>query len=349
VIAHEIEDDLIISHRGDHFPLLDDPESLQVGIVVIGRNEGQRLVDCLTSLAAHQRRTVYVDSGSTDGSPSAAAQLIDVVLQLDMSIPFTAARARNVGFDALIERWPDTKFVQFVDGDCLLDAQWLKISTAFLAEHENVGLVFGRRRERYPDGTIYNALCDREWDGPAGQVQECGGDILIRAFALQEVGGYSNDLIAGEEPELCVRLREKGWLIWRVAHEMTLHDANITRFDQWWRRSRRSGHAYAEVSWIHRKSAFGIWKRGVSRAVFWGALLPFSAIAGAAIHPTALSMLLLYPFQIVRLALRQGGGADGRWRNAIFDVLGKFPEMQGVFQFYLNQILKRRQSIIEYK
>jgi GT2 family glycosyltransferase len=349
VITHEIEDDLAASRREADAGLLDRPHFSQVGIVVIGRNEGQRLIDCLNSLGANRDRTVYVDSGSTDGSPEAAAQMAAVVLRLDMSIPFTAARARNVGFDALMQRWPETDFVQFIDGDCVLDDQWLGNSTNFLVEHENVGLVFGRRRERHPDRTIFNALCDREWDGPPGQALECGGDILIRASALQDVGGYSNGLIAGEEPELCIRLRQEGWLIWRLASEMTRHDANITRFGQWWRRSVRAGHAFAQVSRLHRKSPFRIWKRNVGRAVFWGGLLPLAAVAGAVVNPVALCVLALYPIQIFRLGRRQDSGVDGRWRNAAFDVLGKFPELQGVLQFHANRLMKRQQSIIEYK
>lgn len=316
---------------------------------MIGRNEGQRLIDCLNSLKANRTRTVYVDSGSFDGSPEAAAKMAEVVLQLDMSIPFTAARARNLGFETLIRRWPDTDFVQFIDGDCLLDDQWLKTGIGFLIERESVGLVFGRRRERYPERTIFNALCDREWDGSPGAVQECGGDILIRAAALQKVGGYSSRLIAGEEPELCVRLRSEGWLIWRLTSEMTCHDADITRFGQWWRRSKRSGYAYAQVSLLHRKSPFRIWMRNVWRAVFWGGLLPLMAVAGAAVNPMALWILALYPMQILRLAWRRGSTPDGRWRNATFDVVGKFPEMQGVLQFHANKLMKRRQSIIEYK
>jgi GT2 family glycosyltransferase len=284
-----------------------------------------------------------------DGSIQAAQQRAPVVLQLDLSLPFTAARARNMGFNTLMRRWPDTNFVQFIDGDCQLDDQWLKAGRDFLVEHVNVGLVFGRRRERYPHRTIFNALCDREWDGPPGQAQECGGDILIRASALQEVGGYSSGLIAGEEPDLCVRLRQQGWLIWRLESEMTLHDANITRFGQWWRRSVRSGHAFAQVSLLHRHSPFRIWKRSVWRAVFWGGLLPLTAAVGAAISPMALWLLALYPFQVLRLVWRRRSTPDGRWRNATFDMLGKFPEMQGVLKFYFNQLTRRRPSIIEYK
>lgn len=43
-----------------------------VDAIVIGRNEGQRLIDCLGSLLGQVRRVIYVDSGSSDGSVEAA-------------------------------------------------------------------------------------------------------------------------------------------------------------------------------------------------------------------------------------------------------------------------------------
>ncbi|CDZ35990.1 glycosyltransferase [Neorhizobium galegae] len=320
-----------------------------VAIVVIGRNEGQRLVDCLNSLKSHRGRTVYVDSASTDGSAQAAAGLCAEVVRLDMTIPFTAARARNAGFDAVMRRWPDTIFVQFLDGDCELDTGWIATATTFLVMRKDVALVFGRRRERYPERTIFNAMCDREWDGVPGEAQACGGDVLIRASVLKDLGGYSGGLIAGEEPELCVRLRERGWKIWRLPSEMTRHDADISRLSQWWRRSVRCGHAYAQVSHLHRTSPSRIWTRNLRRAVFWGGLLPLVAIAGAVFHPAALALLLLYPLQLLRLARRARPALGNTLLFASFDVLGKFPEMQGVAQFYLNRLINRRQRIIEYK
>jgi hypothetical protein len=42
--------------------------SRDIGIVVIGRNEGDRLTRCLQSLQMENLPVIYVDSGSTDGS-----------------------------------------------------------------------------------------------------------------------------------------------------------------------------------------------------------------------------------------------------------------------------------------
>jgi len=320
-----------------------------VCVVVIGRNEGQRLIDCLHSLKSHRERTIYVDSGSSDGSAEAAAKLCAQVVPLDMTIPFTAARARNAGFDAVMRRWPDTAFIQFLDGDCELDAKWIATAATFLVMRKDVALVFGRRRERHPDRTVFNAICDREWDGPPGEVPACGGDILIRASVLKDFGGYTCGLIAGEEPELCIRLRERGWKIWRLPSEMTRHDADISRLSQWWRRSVRCGHAYAQVFHLHRASPSRIWTRNLRRAVFWGGLLPFAALACTAFYPAAFALLLVYPLQVLRLALRKTPKSGNRWIFAAFDVLGKFPEMQGIAQFHLNRLVNRQQRIIEYK
>lgn len=321
-----------------------------LGVVAIGRNEGERLVACLDSLGLPGASVVYVDSGSSDGSVAMAQRKGAEVVTLDMGRPFTAARARNAGFAALQAREPDLEFVQFVDGDCRLAEGWIAEATAFLKENPQVAIVFGRRREMHPDRSIYNALCDREWSGAAGEATECGGDILIRTQAFRQASGYAEELIAGEEPDLCVRLRSAGWRIWRIEAEMTAHDADLTRFGQWWRRSVRAGHAFAEVSRRHAGSPFGIWTRSTQRAVVWGAALPALAVMGGLLlHPAFLLLLLAYPLQIIRIAVRDGATERANWVHAAFATLGKFAEMQGVAKYYLNRLFGRRQALIEYK
>ena len=221
-----------------------------VDAIVIGRNEGARLLACLASLRGQVRRVIYVDSGSVDGSVPAARGLGAEVLALDLAQPFTAARARNAGLGALIADPPE--FVQFVDGDCVLDAGWIATGLAGFAAHPRAVVVCGRRRERFPKVSIYNRLADLEWATPVGQADACGGDALMRFDAVQAVAGYRAGLIAGEEPELCLRLRRAGGEVWRLDAEMTLHDAALLRFGQWWRRSVRAGHAFAEGAPHHR-------------------------------------------------------------------------------------------------
>ena len=198
-----------------------------------------------------------------------------------MSVPFTAARARNAGFRRLLEVSPDLDFVQFVDGDCEINAGWLEIAASFLSSRTDVAAVAGRLRERHPDRSVYNWLCGREWDGPAGEVRACGGIVMMRATALETVGGYRDDLIAGEEPELCVRLRAKGWRIWRLDAEMALHDAAMTQFSQWWRRAARAGYAFAQGAYLHGGAPERHWVWESRRAWLWGMWLPLMCLACA--------------------------------------------------------------------
>ncbi len=312
-----------------------------VDAVVIGRNEGERLVACLASLAGQVRRIVYVDSGSTDGSLEAARAAGAEALELDLSRPFTAARARNAGLKALKSDPPE--FVQFIDGDCVLRMGWIDRGVKFLTDNLRAAVVCGRRRERHPEKSVYNTLIDAEWNTPLGETKACGGDALMRYQAVQAVGGYREDLIAGEEPELCLRLRAKGWTIWRIDAEMTWHDAAITRFAQWWKRTERAGHAFAEGAARFSTPQAPHWQAETRRIWLWGVAIPLVALVGSLLHPAFLALVLIYPAQVLRLKGRMG------WAAAFFNTLGKFPEAQGALRFHLRRLSRAESQLIEYK
>lgn len=321
----------------------------RVGAVVIGRNEGDRLRACLASLAGAVDVVVYVDSGSSDGSVALARAMGARVVALDRNRPFGAARARNAGLAALREE-PDIAFVQLVDGDCAVQPGWIAAARACLAADPRLAIVCGRRRERDPGASVFNRLCDREWDTPVGEARACGGDALVRAGALAAIGGFREDLIAGEEPELCLRLRRAGWRIRRIDHEMTLHDAAMTRVSQWWRRAERAGHAFAEGAALHGAGPERHWVAQTRRALAWGLVLPIVAILAAlAFGPPALALLAAYPLQIVRLAQRDGGGRAS-WEWATFVTLAKIPEAIGTLRFLIGRrLMGRRPRLLEYK
>lgn len=320
-------------------------ETVTVGAVVIGRNEGARLIACLSSLKAVLPRLVYVDSGSSDGSVEAARALGADVVVLDLTSPFTAARARNAGWKRLLAQHPETRFVQFVDGDCTVVQGWVEVASDFLDSHPEYAIVCGRRRERNPGESVYNHLCDLEWNTPIGDALACGGDAMVRADALAVSAGYRDDLIAGEEPEWCVRLRDAGWKIRRIDHEMTLHDAAMHRFSQWWQRSKRAGFAFAEGAHLHGAPPYFHWVKETRRAALWGALIPASALLFTLAWGPSLAMWpLLYAVQVIRLRIR---GRD--WPSAFFLTIGKLAEARGVAQFHIERLLGRRSKIIEYK
>jgi GT2 family glycosyltransferase len=317
--------------------------------VVIGRNEGDRLVACFKSVQPTASCVVYVDSGSTDDSKQTAEQLGIQTLSLDPRAPFTAARARNEGFELVRQINPAIQFVQFIDGDCELVDGWLTAAIDFMKHHGDVALVCGRRRERYVSGSIYNKLCDFEWDTPVGQTSACGGDALVRAEAFESVGGYRAQLIAGEEPELCLRLSERGWKIWRIATEMTLHDAAMTRFSQWWVRTVRYGYGITQLLWLHGRTSSPLWKRQFARSCLWGGLLPGAVLLASLMHPTALLIFAIYPLQVCRIAVTKKSMSTASWIYASYMVLAKFAEFQGVIKFYWIGLRRQPREIIEYK
>jgi glycosyltransferase involved in cell wall biosynthesis len=327
-------------------------KSNDLGIVVIGRNEGQRLIDCLSSLQQYVGRVVYVDSGSNDDSVANAEKANAIVVRLDPSIPFTAARARNEGFAKLTAMHPDCRYVQFIDGDCQLNSAWLGAALPFVASREDVAVVCGRRRERFPEKSIYNRLCDIEWDTPIGEASACGGDSLMRVNAFQAVGGFTGGLIAGEEPELCAQLRQRGWKIWRLAEEMTVHDAAMVRFDQWWRRAIRGGYGGAEVFWFPRSSSqLGpkIYRRETASAIFWCAAIPLAIVIATFVRPYLIGLAVVYPLQICRIAFRRGVWNSESWIYASFTVLGKFAALYGILKYWWRRSVRRGTELIEYK
>lgn len=319
-------------------------EPADIGAVVIGRNEGARLVRCLASLQGRVGRIVYVDSGSTDGSVDAARAAGADVVELDLSRPFTAARARNAGLEKLKTAQRPARYVQFVDGDCELTENWPPAAAAFLEQNEDVAVVCGRLVERHPEASLWNRLMDMEWQGAAGETKACGGIAMMRLDALRAVGGFNPDLIAGEEPELCLRLRGDGWKVWRLEDEMGFHDAAMMRFGQWWRRSLRAGHAFAEGYAMHGGPPERMNADRVRRALIWGLGVPVFAVLGLAATPLALLVLLAWPLQMVRLRLR-----GEPWIRAVFLTIGKLPEALGILRYRLRRLRNRPAELIEYK
>jgi GT2 family glycosyltransferase len=318
--------------------------------VVIGRNEGARLGPSLKSVQAAGLRAVYVDSGSADESPALATKLEVPLVELDFSRPFSAGRARNEGVREILRRWPETAYVVFLDGDCTLDAAFPTAAAATLDEHANCAIVTGHLAERYPDASIYNRLCSIEWASPAGIVEtmsSLGGIMTIRVSAFQAVHGFNEQAIAGEEPDLGVRLGLAGYTMIKIDRPMATHDAHMFSFRQWWIRAVRGGHALAHGYAEHREG-----RRELLSALFWGLALPAAILA--LIWPTrGFSLLLVAGYGIIGWRvywhyLRSGRTPSDAWLVSRFNIYSRFAHMVGVLRYCANR-LRGRFHIIEYK
>lgn len=322
----------------------------QILLVVIGRNEGKRLLSCLTSLKNFLPQIIYVDSGSTDQSVKNASNFGVTVVELNKNKPFTAARARNEGFEVGFRKWPSIHYVQFVDGDCEVIPEWIEKAYDFLESNPTVAVACGRRSEKFPNSSIYNKMCDIEWNTEVGPALSCGGDALIRASVFKVAKGYNPNLIAGEEPELCFRIKKLNYQIYRLDNAMTLHDANILYFSQWAKRVRRAGFAYANGRWIHAE----LYPNQIKNTLFYAFCVPLFSLFLLFFSNFLTGLIFFIFIQVylilkVSFAYRKKGTLNSILLYSCFLTLAKYFQFLGLLDFYLHKILGKRRKLIEYK
>ena len=324
-----------------------------VSVVVIGRNEGARLVRCLESIVAMETdgfavETLYVDSASTDGSPQRVAALGAKVIEVRPQRP-SAALGRNAGWRAT-----GADFVLFLDGDTQLHPLFVRRALEAMRDPA-VAVVWGHRREAHPEQSSYVRALDLDWIYRAGPGEFCGGDALMRRDVLEQVGGFDASLIAGEEPELCRRIRAQGHAILHIDAPMTLHDLAITRFSAYWKRAYRAGHAYAELAARFKGSDDPLWQAEARRNLFHGGLL----LAMVAVLP----MTIFWPWLgagivagvfglLGRTFLRcawKSGDLNTRLLYAVHSHFQQLPILAGQVGYRLGVRSGRQHRLIEYK
>ena len=332
-----------------------DRQCFTTAVVVIGRNEGERLMACLASLSSLGLLVVYVDSGSSDGSPQRAKPYCAEVVALNPSRPFSAARARNEGFLAVMTRQPETQLVQFIVGDCTLLPGWISSAAQAMEADPQRAVVIGPLQERNPNASIYNRLCSLEWKSLPGDLQNfgnLGGIMLVRASVFAELKGFNENVIAGEDSEFGVRVGAAGSKITKIATAMATHDADIHRFGQWWTRAVRSGHAIGQRFNLNGLSAARDCAKERRSVVVWGLALP-AAVLLLALPTRGLSLLLCLGYwvlaqRVTKYRLAQGDSPADARLYARFNTLGKIAEGLGLLKFQINKLFGRY-KIIEYK
>lgn len=324
-----------------------DPNSVGVGVVVIGRNEAARLGAALNSVLTTGAAVIYVDSRSRDNSIEIAHGLGVEALVLSDDKPINASRARNEGVAAILRMHPELRFLHLLDGDSTLDPGWLAAAVAYLDKAPEVGFICGRLREKDRDTNVFRRLCDLEWHRDPSPDAECGGLGMVRAEAFRAVGGLDETLIAGADPEFYARLKKAGWQVHAMPAPMGVHDSGMVSFRQWWTRSIKGGYAYAHAR------LWGGWRRERWSAIVWGGVLPAAFLLFALLFgPAVLGAFLVYPLQVVRIRLgsaRQSFSSADRWLYALACVTIKFPQCIGIGMFEYRRRTKRHGRLIEYK
>ena len=320
-----------------------------ISVVVIGRNEGPRLLKCIDSIQSSDYpnlEIICVDSASTDGSPECAEALGATLVRLQPEL-LSAALARNAGW-----RQAQGDFILFLDGDTVLEPHFITRAIAEL-ENPDVAVVWGHRREIAPEQSLYVRVLDLDWIYPPGDSLFCGGDALMRRSVLEKVGGFDDTLIAGEEPELCRRIRAQGYVIRHIDAPMTKHDLAVNNFSAYWKRAFRAGHAYAELAERFRNSEDPLWLAD-SRRNYKHALLLLSGLITLPLLPLpAASFLLLSAVALIlRSTLRSSwktSGLSTRFYYALHSHFQQIPILCGQLAYRRNQRCGRQQKLIEYK
>lgn len=327
----------------------------KLGFVVIGRNEGKRLHSCLNAIKEISQASpvIYVDSGSTDDSVPFAKSLDYEVVELDLSTPFTAARARNAGYLELVKLYPDIQYVQFLDGDCELQRGWIDSAINALDSSQDVGIVSGRRIEKNKKATIYNTLMDIEWDTPVGEAKAVPGDMCVKTSVLMQVKGFTENIISAEDDDFCIRVRELGYKVFRLDVAMTFHDANILHLRQWFKRSKRGGHGYANINHLHGGYPEYYFRRQLISVLFWGGIYPLALIIFSFISPViALVLLSVYLLFITKTIIRkwfEGHPLNVAISYGLLIYSGKIPELVGAFIYWKTYLTSGQHKLIEYK
>lgn len=285
-----------------------------ISVVIIGINVEKYLGACIDAVRAadypqQKIEIIFVDGGSSDLSVKIATDFEGVkVIELNDPHP-TPGRGRNAGYGL-----SSGEYIQFLDADTEMDPQWLKKALSFFEDRSQgqVMAVCGRRSEKYPQKNFYHKLGNIEWIYEYGPCRYFGGDVLIKREAMEVTHGYDGDLVAGEDPELSYRVRQWGGTILRVDEPMTTHDLNMTRFRQYWRRSYRTGYAYAEVGLRHAKREDKMWLREFLRIMLRSALpIILFLILAAFSHPFwglgLAALLIVKPFKGLRAYRRRFG------------------------------------------
>ena len=192
-----------------------------ISVIVIGKNEGERLVACLrsiqTALSALAHEVVYVDSCSTDQSLQ-TAKALGARCFLLAERKTTAGLGRFVG-----AKEARGEYLLFLDGDMQLQPGFAEKALMAIAAKGYDG-VCGIREDVYLRGG--EVVCRN--DNYFGCTQErlapvFGGALMITRDALDACGGWATDTIACEEAELYARLKAIGCRIAEIPVPMILH------------------------------------------------------------------------------------------------------------------------------
>lgn len=311
-----------------------------IGVVIIGRNEGKHLKECLIPLAGQKSPILYVDSASSDNSVAIARQSGVEVLQLDASCPMSPAIARNSGAKRILELNPHLQYIQFVDGDTVLEKNWLSEGQKIFKERNDVAIVSGDLKEKNDTSSIYKQVSSMEWMRHPGEIQHCGGNCMVRATIFRNVKGFNTDILSGEDTEFCLRIRRLRWKIFHTPQIMGVHNSHVDTFPTFWKRSMRTGYAYQQISQMYINDPEKLFVKENRSNWIFGGLIPLAALFLIPFTSGwSLLLLLAYPLLIVKIYLNINQQIPPKmaFLYSVHCAMMKIPGFIGALQFIFRK------------
>ncbi len=197
-----------------------------VSIVIIAKDEERFIDRCIRSCieAAEDllnTQIILVDSLSSDATVSIAQRHDIDIYQLSGEGLLSPAAGRYVGYTH-----SHGEYVFFVDGDMVVDRNWLGFAVPFLEAHPEVSGIGGMRPNVFED-ELNRAIRAGSVAGSGIRAEPVtvleGGAALFRRSSLDAAGPHNPFLKSGEEAELSFRLQSCGFTVVRVNVPMIYH------------------------------------------------------------------------------------------------------------------------------
>jgi len=183
-----------------------------VSVVVVCKNEERHIERCLRSIAntSYKNKEIIVVDSSTDKTPQIVKKFRNVKLIRDLIGPL--GHSRNLGWKAA-----KGEYVAFVDADMIIPKDFFE---KILNYRNDATGIMGCRKLPFRSGWLSNSdslslhLSKMQWNILRGQPPslECGGSVYSKK-ALQAVGGFKEEKLGAEDPEIAKRIRSAGFKI----------------------------------------------------------------------------------------------------------------------------------------
>ena len=196
---------------------MNDSSRPRVSVVIKALNEERRIVAAIESaLAAVQPlggEVILADSASTDRTVALAAAYPVRIVQLANPGERCCGVGPQLGY-----QHSRGEFIYILDGDMKLHPGFLEQALDFMAANPDVAGVGGQVLEQNRDSLEYLGRIERAAHAmPVGESVRLDMGGLYRRAAIEQVGYFSNrNLHSYEEFDLAMRLRARGWRLWRL-------------------------------------------------------------------------------------------------------------------------------------